>query len=165
MDYKNKIILSPELALQKIQSWCAYQERSQQETRRKLLDYGLSQEEADAILAALISNNFLNEERFALALAGGKFRIKHWGKNKIKQELRKHKISDYSINKALRSIDGEAYEQTMIKVIEKKLKLLKQGDTRKQFYTVLSYLVSRGFESDLVTEQLNSILHPQQYES
>jgi regulatory protein len=154
-----KIKLSPEQAFFKIKNWCAYQERSQQETRRKLYEYGLHEEDVEQIIANLIGENFLNEERFALAFAGGKFRIKQWGRGKIKMELKKHKVSDYCINKALKSIDSDDYEKTMIKTIEKKLKLVKSTDVRKQFYSTLSYLVSRGFESDLVTEQLNNILH------
>lgn len=148
------------MAFFKIKNWCAYQERSQSETRRKLYDYGLHSEDVEQIIADLIGENFLNEERFALAFAGGKFRIKQWGRGKIKMELKKHKVSDYCINKALKSIDGNDYEKTIIKTIEKKLKLIKSSDRRKQFYSTLSYLVSRGFESDMVTEQLNNILQP-----
>jgi regulatory protein len=159
VEYKsNKIPLSPDLALHKMKSWCAYQERSQDETRRKLYEYNLSPEETDQIIADLISENFLNEERFAMAFAGGKFRIKQWGRSKIKMELKKHKVSDYSINKALKSIDAADYEKAIVKTIEKKRKLLKVNDPRKQFYALLTYLASRGFESDLVTEQLNNIL-------
>lgn len=153
-----KIKHSPETAYLKIQNWCAYQERSQNETRYKLLEYGLNLEEADQIISKLIGENFLNEERFAIALAVGKFRIKHWGKNKIKLELKKHKVSDYCINKALKSIDAEDYEKTLQTQVEKKLSTLTAGDRKKQYYTTLKYLVSRGFESDLVTEYLDLTL-------
>ena len=158
-DYKvKKIKLSPALAELKIKNWCAYQERSQNETRYKLLDYGLTREEADQIISNLINDNFLNEERFAIALAGGKFRIKHWGKNKIKLELKKHKVSDYCINKALKQITAEDYETVLNQVIEKKLTALKSSDRKKNFYAILKYAISRGFESDLVSEQLNLLL-------
>jgi regulatory protein len=159
MEHKvKKIKHSPEAAYLKIQNWCAYQERSQNETRYKLLDYGLSVEEADQIISKLIGDNFLNEERFAIALTGGKFRIKHWGKNKIKLELRKHKVSDYCINKALKSIDANDYEKTLKSQVEKKLSTLNYNDRKKQYYTTLKYLVSKGFESDLVTHYLNLTL-------
>jgi regulatory protein len=153
-----KTVLSPEAALLKIRNWCAYQERSQQETRKKLYDYGLAAEEVEQIITSLIEQNFLNEERFALALAGGKFRIKRWGRVKIKLELKKHGISDYSINKALLAINVDEYVGALKQVAEKKLATIKGQDRRKRFYTALSYLVSRGFESDLATEQLNQLL-------
>lgn len=158
MDYKvTKIKLSDELALQKIKSWCAYQERSQQETRQKLYSYGLSAEITEGILAELIGENFLNEERFALAFAGGKFRIKHWGRNKIKAELKKHRVSEYCLKKALASIDAEDYERIMIKVMEKKLREQKGEDSHRRLFSVVNYLIARGFESDLVQENLSKL--------
>lgn len=153
-----KLLLTPEMAKHKIEQWCAYQERSQNETRRKLYEYGLHEKDVEQIISGLISENFLNEERFALALAGGKFRIKHWGKIKIKIELRKHKISDYSIAKALNTINDDDYLKTITLVLEKKLRQTKSKDKQKLFYGTLNYAVSRGFERDLATEQLNKLL-------
>jgi regulatory protein len=165
-----KIKLSPTIAEQKIKNWCAYQERSQHETRQKLLEYGLDLEEADLLISKLISENFLNESRFATAFAGGKFRIKHWGKNKIKIELKKHKVSDACIKLALNAIDSDAYEAGIRQVINKKLQqLITQSEKpsvnaaqnklkHKNYYATFNYLLARGFESDLITEQLKLIL-------
>lgn len=146
------------MAEHKIKQWCAYQERSQNETRYKLYEYGLKELEVEEIISKLISENFLNEERFAMALAGGKFRIKHWGKIKIKIELKKHKISDYSINKALKSIEGDDYINMLTLVLEKKIIQTKVKEKQKLFYTVLNYAVSRGYERDLASDQLNKLL-------
>ncbi len=153
-----KLLLSPEMAEHKIKQWCAYQERSQNETRYKLYEYGLKEVEVEEIISKLISENFLNEERFAMALAGGKFRIKHWGKIKIKIELKKHKISDYSINKALKSIDGDDYINMLTLVLEKKIRQTKVKEKQKLFYAVLNYAVSRGYERDLASDQINKLL-------
>jgi len=153
-----KLLLSPEMAEHKIKLWCAYQERSHNETRLKLYDFGLFKDDVELIISKLIEENYINEERFALALSGGKFRIKQWGKIKIKIELRRHKISDYSINKALNNIEDTDYINTIILVLEKKLRLTKSTNKQKLFYSVLNYAVSRGFERDLVNEQLNKLL-------
>lgn len=141
-----------------MKSWCAYQERSQNETRQKLNGFGLEAEAVESIIADLIEQNYLNEERFAMAFASGKFKIKLWGKIKIKLALKQHKVSDYCINKALGSIDGEDYERVIKKVIEKKAKLVKYNDKQKKYYTLLNHTISKGFERDLVIEQLNLIL-------
>ncbi len=146
------------MAEHKIKQWCAYQERSQNETRYKLYEYGLKEVEVEEIISKLISENFLNEERFAMALAGGKFRIKHWGKIKIKIELKKHKISDYSINKALKAIDGDDYINMLTLVLEKKIRQTTIKEKQKLFYAVLNYAVSRGYERDLASDQLNKLL-------
>ncbi|MFI5141877.1 MAG: regulatory protein RecX, partial [Bacteroidia bacterium] len=103
---------TPEQALIKIRDWCAYQERCQQEARDKLYDYGLKTDDVENIIAQLVNENFINEERFAIAFAGGKFRIKKWGKVKIKQELKAKRVSDYCIKKGLAIIDNTDYINT-----------------------------------------------------
>lgn len=155
MEYKvSKIKLSPEIALQKMRNWCAYQERSQYEALQKLTEMGLSIDEANEIIASLITENYMNEERFTLAFAGGKFRIKQWGKNKIKAELRKHKVPENMINKAFMQIDDDEYKLTLQKIITKRLEASGTKDAQIQFFDALKYCITRGFEHDLVNELL-----------
>jgi regulatory protein len=149
----------------KLAKWCAYQERSQFDARRKLQLLRVSGEEAEQVIARLIEENFLNEERFAMAYAGGKFRIKRWGKQKIKVELRKRNVSDYSINKALASLGNDDYEEEMKKLIEKKMASSKYTDRRKLYFSVLKYVVSKGYESDKVSKELNKLIEDYSYES
>lgn len=159
-----KINHSPETAWLSIQRWCAYQERSQHETRLKLLSYGIRAEEAEELIARLISENFLNEERFALAFASGKFRIKRWGRNKIRSELRKHHLTERTIRTALDSIAEADYFATLGALIDKKLPST-GADRRRAYYTVLRYLVGRGFESDLAGDCINQKIETQRNES
>jgi regulatory protein len=151
---QTRIQLSPSLAVQKIRAWCAYQERSQMEARSKLYEYGLNSTQVEEIISTLIGDNYLNEERFALALAGGKFRIKQWGRFKIKRDLQKHKVTDYLISKALKSIPEEEYREAIVKLIRKKKLQSKNANERKVYFSILNYLVSRGFESSLAAEEL-----------
>jgi regulatory protein len=148
---------------EKIRNWCAYQERSPLETKYKLREYGLTNTEIEQTLAHLIAENFINEERFASAFARGKFRIKKWGRQRIKAELRMRKISEYSINKALKQIDDTANEKTIRDVMEKKLKTLREKNPVKKKYKLLSYGVSRGFEKDRVAEILKEMLNSTDY--
>jgi len=152
-----KIKLSLPQALKKIKHWCAYQERAHYETRGKLFDYGLSASDIEEALAVLVSENYLNEERFAETFARGKFRIKQWGKNKIKAELKFKKVSDYSINKALKQIDNTDYRKTIEKLLERKLRETKEKVPYKKNYKVLQYAISRGFEQDIVADVLKLI--------
>lgn len=152
-----KIVTSYD-ALDKMRKWCAYQERSQFDVRKKLYEFRLADEETENIIAELISENYLSEERFAMAFAGGKFRIKHWGRNKIKVGLRQHRVSETCIRKALASIDGEQYLKVLEKVLEKKMKLEKKPNEPKTYYKLLNYAISRGFESDLAADLLKEIL-------
>lgn len=145
------------MARQRIENWCAYQERAQQETRNKLYEYGLHEADVEQIISELIGENFLNEERFAIAFAGGKFRIKKWGKIKIKLELRQRKVSDYCINKALKQIPDKDYFSTLETIILQKSKLVKESNKIKKHYKLLQYASSRGYEKDLIVEVLKEI--------
>jgi regulatory protein len=152
---KKKKILTPGQALIKAQVTCAYQERCQQEMRDKLYEWGLYSNDVENIIANLITDNFLNEERFAKAFAGGKFRIKKWGRVKIKIELKKRKISDYCIRKAMEEIDDKAYIEVLKTILEKRLKGNSKGKIHIRNYKAAQYALSRGFEGDLIWEILN----------
>lgn len=142
--------------LQKAQKFCDYQERYQQEVRDKLYSWGAKPDEVEQILCQLVEQNYIDEERFTRAFARGKFRIKHWGKNKIRQELKFRKISDYCIKQGLLEISDNDYLETLENVIAKKRQGLKSEKTSplKQ-RKIAAYAISRGFESDLVWNILN----------
>ncbi len=151
---QKKKYYSQEAALLKLQSYCAYQERCHDEVMSKLFDLGIYGDKADEIAAQLISDNFLNEERFAISYARGKFRIKKWGKVRIKQELKLRHIPEYSIKKAMQAIDTEGgYVETLKSVIRSKSKDY-EGDIQKKQKLAL-HAMRKGFESDLVWEVLN----------
>lgn len=136
--------------------YCAYQERTQQHVRDKLYSFGLYSDQVDELICKLIVNNYINEERYAKAYAGGKFRIKKWGRNKIKANLKFEGISEYCIKIALKEIPFDDYEKTMRIIIDDRLQKEKEKNQLKRKYKVVSYLISRGFETDLVWDLVNA---------
>lgn len=149
-DTRSKKITDPDVALSKIESWCAYQERCQQEVRDKLYSWGLWKDAVENIIGELISRNFLNEERFAIAYAGGKFRIKKWGRQKIKMELKRRQVPDKIIAKALKEIGADDYEHTLEKTLSAKWKAEKEKHPLRKKMKVMRYMISRGYEPDAV---------------
>lgn len=152
---KKKKFYSPEEALAKAMSYCAYQERSHSEVRTKLLQMNVFGKQLEEIMSKLIEDNFLNEERFAVAFAGGKFRIKKWGHQKIKQALKMKGVSDYCIDKALKKIGAVDYKSTFQKELKRKMSLLKKGLNAYEKKTkVAQYLIGRGYEPEMVWNEL-----------
>lgn len=149
-----KKITDPQLALQKMQSWCAYQERSQQEARDKLYQFGLWTDAVENIISKLIEDNFLNEERFAIQFARGKFNIKKWGRIKIKIELKQKRVSDYCLKKALQQIDETDYYNTLKQLLTAKRKTIKETNPYKLKYKLINFAVSKGYEKDLIIDIL-----------
>ncbi len=150
--------LSRDKALQKIKHFCAYQERSHQEVKDKLYSLGLWKKDVEPILSQLIEENYLNEERFASEFAGGKFRMKHWGRVKIKYELRQRQVSDYCIRKALASIDSDEYAKSLNKLATQKNETLRGEKNifiRKR--KLQDYLLQKGYEPVLIHATLNAM--------
>jgi regulatory protein len=138
----------------KAEHYCAYQERSQQEVRDKLYEWGLKPDEVENTIGGLIGDNFLNEERFSKAYALGKFRQKGWGKGKIKQGLKFKRVSDVLIKKALAAIPGDEYLAMLQKVLTKRAKTVTEKEPFKRDYKLRQYALSRGYENDLIGDIL-----------
>jgi regulatory protein len=143
----------------KIASYCAYQERCQQEVRTKLYSFTLYKDEVEELIAWLIGENYVNEERFATTFAGGKFRIKKWGKIKITQALKQKNISEYCLKKAMQAIEMEDYLRTILELARKKsneysLRISNQYQLKNK---TAKHLISKGFEPELVWQILKKI--------
>ena len=147
-----------EEALQKAKQYCAYQERCHSEVKEKLYSLGMNKNEVDELLSKLISNNYLNEERFAIQFAGGKFRIKQWGRIKIKYALKQKQVSEYCIKKALAAIDEKDYNKTLEKLFEQKLKTLK---AEKNIFIkkrkLQDHLLQKGFETSVISKLIATL--------
>jgi regulatory protein len=149
--------LTKEQALQKLRHYCGYQDRSHADARSKLFDLGVPKVDHDEIIASLIEENYLNEERFAIAFAGGKFRMKQWGRVKLKYELKQKQVSEYNIKKALEQIDEEQYLKTLLDLAEEKYAALKSEQWMVRKKKTIDYLLQKGFEQELISRALQQL--------
>ncbi len=154
---ENGILISTFEALEKLRKYCAYCERSQFDVRLKLTNWNIDEVSCESIISTLIEENFVNEERYAKAFTQGKIRINHWGKIKIKQSLRQHKISEPCIKMAFASIDYDEYLQVLIKEGAKKVNQLKGSEILVKHKTI-QYLIGKGFESEMIWENIDQII-------
>lgn len=138
----------------KLMQFCAYRDRSQKEVEEKLREMRMIPEACEQITIQLMRENFLNEERFARSFVRGKFRIKKWGRIKIKQELKKKEISAPLIKLGFSEIDDSEYFSTLEEVAKKKFLLIKESNPYKKKQKLILYLQQRGFEIPLILEVL-----------
>lgn len=145
---------------QKVASYCAYQERTHEEVREKLEKLYVLPDDIDIILARLITDNYLNEQRFATSFAGGKFRIKKWGRKRIQLELKRKNVSEYNIRSALKEITDTDYKATLAKLAIKKLEALAKKENNKliQKKKLVNFLVQKGYEPELVWQVANDLV-------
>jgi len=142
---------------QRIQHYCAYQERAHQEVRDKLYDWGCHFDEVEGLITRLLEDNYLNEERFARAFVSGKFRIKQWGKQRIKRELKMKRVSEACIRLGMQEIEDDAYQQTLITILTRHIQKYKSLKAFERNGKAARYAISRGFEADLVWSVLRSL--------
>lgn len=149
--------LTKEQALTKIKFYCGYQERCHAEVKEKLYTYGIRKAEVEEIVSVLIESNYLNEERFATQFAGGKFRMKHWGRKKIQYELQQKKIGSFIIKMALKEIKKKDYIETLQKLAQTKWKSLEGESSITRQAKTTAYLLQKGYEQNLISATLHDI--------
>jgi regulatory protein len=141
----------------KIQNYCAYQERSHYQVREKLYSYGLHKQEVETLISKLLEEGFLNEERFATAFARGKFKLKHWGKIKIRYALQQQKVSIYNIQLALQAIEHTEYLSELQKLAERKWEQLSSQSLLLKRQKLMAYLQQKGFERNYILMVLDTL--------
>ncbi|BDU23968.1 regulatory protein RecX [Flavobacterium sp. GSB-24] len=144
-------------ALQKLEHFCAYQERCHDEVVAKLYSLKMTSDEVNSIVVQLIEGNFLNETRFACSFARGKHRIKHWGKIRITNELKARHISATNITLALKEISPEEYFETFENLAERSWNNISEGNLLKKRKKFCDYMLRRGYESNLVYEKVKEL--------
>lgn len=152
-----KEIFSIKEAIQKIEHYCAYQERCHEEVEQKLRSMKMDSDEIDRIITHLINDNFLNEERFACSFARGKHRIKHWGKIRITNELKFRGINQTLINIALKEISPEEYYSTFDALANRNWESIQESNSLKKRKKFCDFMLRRGFESNLVYEKVRDL--------
>lgn len=142
------------MSLEKAANYCAYQERCQQDVRKKLRELKLDREDTEEVIYLLIKDDFLNEERFAKLYCRSKFNQNKWGKTKIHQHLKQKQISERNINTGLKEIKMEEYHKVLDKLISKKKETLNEQNhwTKKQ--KIMQYAMQKGFEHEIIKDYL-----------
>ena len=148
---------SIEQIVQKLEYYCAYQERCHVEVQEKLREFIVSEQEKNQIIVHLIEHNFLNEERFASLFAISKFHQKKWGKIRIKNELKARRISDYLITKAIKEIPFQEYQDAFHILAEKSWESITEKNTLKKRKKFCDNLLRKGWESEMVYERVKAL--------
>ena len=153
----NKRVYDINIAIERIKNYCALQDRCQWDVIQKLSEWGLQQATKDHILEILITDKFIDEERFSISFCRGKFRIKNWGKRKIINELRRKQISSICINTGLKEIDEKEYDLVLEKLFYQKERSIKDKNQFTRKTKVANFLIQRGFENNLVWDKIREL--------
>ena len=152
----SKRTFTKEQAYQKLRHYCAYQDRCHAEVKTKAYSLGLKKADVDELTSRLIEEECLNEERYAKSFAGGKFRMKQWGKIKIRAELKQRRVSEYCIATALGEIDQNKYNEALHKLAVKRWSAVRGPGTNLfvKMAKTRDYLMQKGYEANLVGQEI-----------
>jgi len=151
------LIYNKQAILKKLQRYCAYQDRCHQEVRTKLIALKVYGDDLEDIVVELINENFLNEERYARSYTRGKFRLKKWGRNKIKRNLAQRRVSSYCVKKGMEEIDEEDYLSTLKDILTNKMQRHDDLSELLAKDKAIKYASSRGYEADLIFKLIKEI--------
>jgi len=144
------------IIIEKIQSYCLYQDRCIKEVKNKLYSFKVSSQLVENIVEYLIDNDYLNEERYTKMFIQGKLRIKKWGRIKLKYELRSKGIDIKTINEHINQINEEDYMNYFNEFSTSKIKFLKGTKDQKK-RSFINYFTYRGWENNLIYQKLRDI--------
>ena len=144
-------------ATHKLEHYCAYQDRCHEEVVQKLRTMKMDADEIDRIIVQLITDNFLNEERFACSYARGKHLIKHWGKIRITNELKFRKISATLIKIALKEINDSDYFGMFDELADKHWETISQRNVMKKRKKFCDYFLRKGWENELIYQKVKEL--------
>ena len=144
------------IIIEKIQSYCLYQDRCVMEVKNKLYSFKVSSQLVENIVEYLIDNDYLNEERYTKMFIQGKLRIKKWGRIKLKYELRSKGIDIKTINEHINQINEEDYINYFNEFSTSKIKFLKGTKDQKK-RSFINYFTYRGWENNLIYQKLRDI--------
>ncbi len=159
MNKRTKKTVSLNEALARARKYCALNERTIRDVSRKFEEYGVMKGDLPDLLEALIHEGFLNERRFATAFAGGKFRMKKWGRNRIKAEMKKKGLPEELITVGLAEIHVQGYLETLDAILIRKLNILKRKKKERQqiIASLMRYALQKGYEHSLVSERIKNL--------
>ena len=144
------------MIVEKIQSYCIYQDRCEKEVKKKLYTFNVEKDLQLKIINYLIDNDYLNEERFTKLFIQGKLRIKKWGKMKLKFELKSRGVENSMIDKYINEISDDEYTAYFNEFSSNKIKFLKGTKDQKK-RSFINYFTYRGWENYLIYQKIKEI--------
>jgi regulatory protein len=154
---KKKHIYTEEEAYLKLSALCAMSEQCCHDMMQKMRRWELAEELAERVVARLVKERFIDEERYARAFVRDKFRYNHWGRVRIEQELKRKKIAQRHIDEALEEIDEKDNLKALREMIQKKRPSVKGKNEYEIKGKLIRFALGRGFQMDDIIKVVGNL--------
>lgn len=139
-------------AYQKLAALCARSEHCQQEMLDKMRQWGVSDEDQAKVMARLIKEKYVDDERFAHAFVYDKIRYSKWGRRKVEQALWMKRIDEHISKSILDEMDDEEYLQILRPLLKQKSKSVTGRNEYERTMKLIKFALGRGFTMDIIKQ-------------
>ncbi len=158
MSEMKKKPMTAEAAMSRLADLCSRTEVCVQTCREKLAKWDVPAADAEQVVSRLLSEKYVDEERFARFYAKDKHRFSKWGKKKIEMQLKAKGIDKQFIDSALEEIDDCDYEEQLKDLVLKKLKSTKAKNAYDMKGKLVRFALGKGFEGELSFKVIDRLL-------
>lgn len=157
-EIRKKKVKTPEQALAALMRLCARAEKSQEDARRLMRDWGLAERDAEGVLAKLVRDRFIDDARYAGAFVREKLRLSGWGEYKIRTALQRKRIDRALIDAALAEADRSGMDERLRRQLERKARTAKYTTQYELKTKLIRYGLSLGYDYETVVEAASGLV-------
>lgn len=151
-----KGIITEEQAYQKLSALCASAEHCSHEMAEKMRRWQMSEDAMARVMERLVSDKFVDDERYCRFFVRDKIRYNKWGRRKIEQALRMKRIPEDTVAGVLDEVDPQEYLDILRALLENKRKSVKAGSEYELEAKLVRFALSRGFTLEEAREAMRS---------
>ena len=149
-----KAITEQEAYLQ-LAALCAQAEHCQQEMRDKMRRWELDETAQNRIVARLVKERYIDDERYTRAFVKDKIRYNKWGRRKVQQALWLKHIDSEIQQRVLDEIDEKEYLDVLRPLLKQKRKSIRAMSDYELRQKLVRFALGRGFGFDIIRQCLD----------
>lgn len=134
---------------------CAQAEHCQYEMLEKMRRWELPEKAQARVMAKLVKERYVDDERYAQAFVKDKIRYNKWGRRKVEQALWQKRIDEEIRNSVLNDVDDEEYLSVLSPLLKQKRKTIKAKNDYELNQKLVRFALGRGFTFDIIRQCLD----------
>ena len=134
---------------------CAQAEHCQHEMLEKMRRWELPEEEQARVMQRLISERYVDDERYARAFVKDKVRYNKWGRRKVEQALWQKNLDEDIRQQVLDEVDDDEYLSVLKPLLQQKRRSTKAANDYELNQKLVRFALSRGFTFDIIRQCLH----------
>lgn len=129
---------------------CARSEHCQHDMLEKMRRWEMSEEAQARVMARLVSERYVDDERYAHAFVRDKITYNKWGRRKVEQALWQKHIDEDIRQRVLDEVDDEEYLNVLRPLLKQKRRSIKAASDYELNQKLIRFALGRGFTYDVI---------------